>query len=118
MPGLAMAQSRDGVADATRGLDRPRDPDGPEIVLGIDNIVSISVVTGRLPKHQQARARTIGLGLALGMRVALLLTVSWVIGLTAPLFSIAGQEISGRDLILILGGLLLTGPRSGPRPSD
>jgi predicted tellurium resistance membrane protein TerC len=78
-----------------------------EIVLGIDNIIFISVITGRLPQSQQARARTIGLGLALGMRVVLLLTLSWVIGLTAPLFTVVGQEISGRDLILILGGLFL-----------
>jgi predicted tellurium resistance membrane protein TerC len=78
-----------------------------EIVLGIDNIIFISVVTGRLPKAQQARARRIGLGLALGMRIVLLLTLSWIIGLTAPLFAIANQEISGRDLILILGGLFL-----------
>jgi predicted tellurium resistance membrane protein TerC len=78
-----------------------------EIVLGIDNIVFLSVITGRLPKGQQARARTIGLGLALGMRVLLLLTISWVIGLTAPLFTIAGMEFSGRDLILLGGGLFL-----------
>src|SRR5688572_27913009 len=78
-----------------------------EIVLGVDNIIFISVVTGRLPKSQQAQARTIGLGLALGMRIVLLVTLSWVIGLTAPLFTIIGQEISGRDLILILGGLFL-----------
>jgi predicted tellurium resistance membrane protein TerC len=78
-----------------------------EIVLGIDNIIFISVVTGRLPASQQGRARSIGLGLALGMRIVLLLTLSWVIGLTAPLFPLFGQEISGRDLILILGGLFL-----------
>jgi predicted tellurium resistance membrane protein TerC len=78
-----------------------------EIVLGIDNIIFISVITSRLPKGQQARARTIGLGLALGMRTLLLLTLSWVIGLTAPFFNILGQDISGRDLILILGGLFL-----------
>ena len=80
-----------------------------EIVLGVDNIIFISVITGRLPKHQQARARRIGLGLALGMRTLLLLTLSWVIGLVAPLFTIVGMEISGRDLILILGGLFLLG---------
>jgi predicted tellurium resistance membrane protein TerC len=78
-----------------------------EIVLGIDNIIFISVITSRLPAAQQARARTIGLSLALGMRVLLLLTLSWVIGLTAPLFNVLGQDISGRDLILILGGLFL-----------
>src|SRR5512134_867551 len=78
-----------------------------EIVLGIDNIVFISVLTSRLPRDQQARGRRIGLGLALVMRILLLLTLSWVIGLTAPLFTIAGMEISGRDLILIGGGLFL-----------
>jgi predicted tellurium resistance membrane protein TerC len=78
-----------------------------EIVLGIDNIVFLSVLTGKLPKQDQARARRIGLGLALGMRIALLLTISWVIGLTAPIFTIAGMELSGRDLILLGGGLFL-----------
>jgi predicted tellurium resistance membrane protein TerC len=78
-----------------------------EIVLGIDNIVFISVLTGRLPKAQQARARTVGLGAALVMRILLLLTISWVIGLTAPLFTVAGHEFSGRDVILIGGGLFL-----------
>ncbi len=78
-----------------------------EIVLGVDNLVFISVLTGRLPKEQQARGRAIGLGLALGMRILLLLALSWVIGLTAPLFAIAGFEFSGRDLILIGGGLFL-----------
>jgi len=78
-----------------------------EVVLGIDNVVFISILAGKLPSGQQARARTIGLGLAMFMRIALLLTLSWVIGLTSPWFSILGQEISGRDLILILGGLFL-----------
>jgi len=78
-----------------------------EIVLGIDNIVFISILTSRLPKHQQARGRTIGLALALLSRVALLFTISWMIRLTAPLFAIFGQEFSGRDLILITGGLFL-----------
>jgi predicted tellurium resistance membrane protein TerC len=78
-----------------------------EIVLGIDNIVFISVLTSRLPRDQQGRARTAGLGLAMGMRILLLLTISWVIGLTAPLFTIAGMEFSGRDVILIGGGLFL-----------
>ena len=78
-----------------------------EIVLGIDNIVFLSVLTSKLPKEQQARGRAIGLGLALGMRIALLLTISWVIGLTAPLFTIVGMEFSGRDLILLGGGLFL-----------
>jgi len=78
-----------------------------EIVLGIDNIVFISILTAKLPKHQQARGRTVGLGLALLSRVALLFTISWMIRLTAPLFSAFGQEFSGRDIILIIGGLFL-----------
>lgn len=80
-----------------------------EIVLGIDNIVFLSILSGKLPAAQQARARQIGLGLALVMRILLLLMLSWVIGLTSPLFSFIGQEISGRDLILIAGGLFLLG---------
>ncbi len=78
-----------------------------EIVLGIDNIVFLSVLTGKLPQEQQAKARRIGLGLALLMRIALLLTISWVIGLTAPIFTLFGMEFSGRDLILLGGGLFL-----------
>ncbi|MCY3907648.1 MAG: TerC family protein [Anaerolineaceae bacterium] len=78
-----------------------------EIILGIDNIVFISILAGKLPKAQQARARQVGLGLALAMRIVMLLAISWVIRLTAPLFMLAGQEISGRDLILIVGGLFL-----------
>jgi len=78
-----------------------------EIVLGIDNIIFISILAGRLPKSQQARARTIGLALALFGRVALLLSLTWIMRLTAPLFSVLGAEISGRDLILVLGGLFL-----------
>jgi len=78
-----------------------------EIVLGIDNIVFLSVLTGKLPKEQQARARYIGLGLALGMRILLLLTITWVIGLTEPLFTVLGRGFSGRDLILLGGGLFL-----------
>ena len=80
-----------------------------EVVLGIDNVVFISILAGRLPQHQQARARTIGLSLALVTRLILLASLSWVIGLTAPLFTVLGQEISGRDLILLLGGLFLLG---------
>jgi len=80
-----------------------------EIVLGIDNIIFISILAGKLPAEQQKRARFIGLGLALFIRVALLFSLSWVIGLTAPLFSVLNQEISGRDLILIGGGLFLLG---------
>lgn len=78
-----------------------------EIVLGIDNIVFISILSGRLPARQQPRARIIGLSLALITRVLLLVGLSWVIGLTASLFTVAGRHISGRDLILIVGGLFL-----------
>ena len=78
-----------------------------EIVLGVDNIVFISILAGKLPAGQQNRARNLGLGLALVMRVILLFSLSWVIALTAPLFTVLGQEISGRDLILLLGGLFL-----------
>ncbi|HEY0071842.1 MAG TPA: TerC family protein [Chloroflexia bacterium] len=78
-----------------------------EIVLGIDNIIFISILAGRLPKNQQGTARTAGLGLAMFTRVLLLLSLSWIISLTAPLFEIVGQEISGRDIILIGGGLFL-----------
>src|SRR4028118_118087 len=80
-----------------------------ELVLGIDNIVFISILAGKLPAEQQSRARYIGLGLALVMRVILLFSLTWVIGLTAPLFTALGQEISGRDLVLLLGGLFLIG---------
>lgn len=80
-----------------------------ELVLGIDNIVFISILAGKLPAEQQSRARYIGLGLALLMRVILLFSLTWVIGLTAPIFTALGQEISGRDLVLLLGGLFLIG---------
>jgi predicted tellurium resistance membrane protein TerC len=80
-----------------------------EIVLGIDNIIFISILAAKLPVEQQNRARIVGLGLAAGMRVLLLLSISWVIGLTAPLFEVIGNEISGRDLILLGGGLFLIG---------
>ena len=80
-----------------------------EVVLGIDNIIFISILAGKLPAEQQSRARYIGLSLALVMRIILLFSLSWVIGLTAPLFAAFGREISGRDLILILGGLFLLG---------
>lgn len=78
-----------------------------EVVLGIDNVVFISILASRLPVEQQRPARRIGLLLALVSRVVLLLALSWVIGLTAPLFAVLQQEISGRDLILIVGGLFL-----------
>jgi predicted tellurium resistance membrane protein TerC len=80
-----------------------------EIVLGVDNVVFISILAGKLPVDQRERARRWGLGLAMLMRIALLLSLSWVIGLTAPLFTVLGQAISGRDLILIGGGLFLIG---------
>ncbi len=78
-----------------------------EIVLGIDNIIFISILAGKLAAHQQARARTLGLALAMVTRILLLFSLSWVIRLTAPLFVVFGQEISGRDLILLGGGLFL-----------
>jgi predicted tellurium resistance membrane protein TerC len=78
-----------------------------EIVLGIDNVVFISILVSKLPAAQQTRARLLGLGLAMVMRIALLISIAWVISLTAPLFTIFRQEISGRDLILIVGGLFL-----------
>lgn len=78
-----------------------------ELVLGIDNIIFISILSGKLPRDQQKKARTIGLSLAIVTRILLLLSLSWVIGLTAPFFTIFGEEISGRDLILLVGGLFL-----------
>lgn len=78
-----------------------------EIVLGIDNIIFISILAGRLPKAQQARGRTIGLALAMLTRILLLLSITWVMGLSAELFHVLGRGISGRDLILIGGGLFL-----------
>ncbi len=78
-----------------------------ELVLGIDNVIFISILSGKLPTEQQQKARTIGLTLAVVTRVLLLLSLSWVIGLTNPFFTILSQEISGRDLILIIGGLFL-----------
>ncbi|HWN12178.1 MAG TPA: TerC family protein [Pyrinomonadaceae bacterium] len=80
-----------------------------EIVLGIDNIIFISILAGKLPAEQQTQARYIGLALALVIRIILLFSLSWVIGLIAPLFTVLNHEISGRDLILILGGLFLLG---------
>lgn len=78
-----------------------------EIVLGIDNIIFISIVTNKLPEEQQGRARRIGLLLAMGFRVLLLLGITWLIGFSEPLFSVADMEFSGRDLILLAGGLFL-----------
>ncbi|WP_432823472.1 TerC family protein [Trichloromonas sp.] len=78
-----------------------------EIVLGIDNIIFISILVGRLPVHQQQRARTIGLSLAMGMRILLLLSLAWVMSLTKPLFTLFEHAVSLRDLILVGGGLFL-----------
>jgi predicted tellurium resistance membrane protein TerC len=78
-----------------------------EIVLGIDNIIFIAILVGRLPKAQQARGRTIGLSLAMLTRILLLLSITWVMSLRADLITIASQALSGRDLILIGGGLFL-----------
>jgi predicted tellurium resistance membrane protein TerC len=80
-----------------------------EIVLGIDNVVFIAILTAKLPGPQQPLARRLGLGLALGTRILLLLSISWVMGLTAPLFALLGHAVSGRDLILVGGGLFLIG---------
>ena len=80
-----------------------------EIVLGVDNIIFISILAGKLPPEQRDKARIVGLGLAMGMRIALLFSLSWVIGLTDPIFTIVDQEISGRDMILLFGGLFLLG---------
>lgn len=78
-----------------------------EIVLGIDNIVFISILSGKLPEAQRAKARQLGLALALVTRILLLMSISWVMGLTAPLFNVMGRDFSGRDLILLGGGLFL-----------
>jgi predicted tellurium resistance membrane protein TerC len=78
-----------------------------EIVLGIDNIIFISILVGRLPENQRNKARKLGLGLAMLARLALLLGIVWVMGLVAPWFTVFHHEISGRDMILILGGLFL-----------
>ena len=80
-----------------------------EVVLGIDNVIFISILAGKLPRDQQDRARIIGLGLAMIMRILLLLTISWMAGLTKPLLTIFGHGVTGRDLILIVGGLFLVG---------
>ncbi len=78
-----------------------------EIVLGIDNIIFITILVGKLPAERRGKARVIGLGLAMFTRIALLLSIVWVMKLTAPLFVVFSREISGRDLILIVGGLFL-----------
>lgn len=84
-----------------------------ELVLGIDNIVFISILVDKLPKEKQELARRLGLFMAMFMRIGLLLVLSWIIGLTAPLFTVLKQEISGRDLILIAGGLFLIWKSTG-----
>jgi predicted tellurium resistance membrane protein TerC len=78
-----------------------------EIVLGIDNIIFISILSGRLPQAQRNRGRLTGLALAMGMRILLLLSITWIMRLTSPLFTLAGHVFSGRDLILLVGGLFL-----------
>ncbi|WKB51046.1 TerC family protein [Eleftheria terrae] len=78
-----------------------------EIVLGIDNVIFISILASRLPPERRDRARKIGLAAAMLSRLALLFSLAWVIGLTQPLFTALGQEVSGRDLVLLLGGLFL-----------
>lgn len=80
-----------------------------ELVLGVDNVIFISILAGKLPVEQQSKARRTGLALAVVSRLLLLLSLSWIIGLTEPLFTLLGFEVSGRDLILILGGLFLMG---------
>jgi predicted tellurium resistance membrane protein TerC len=80
-----------------------------EIILGIDNIIFISIVSNRLPEQQQPKARTIGLALALGVRIVMLSAISYIIGFTEPLFEIFNHEVSGRDIILAVGGLFLVG---------
>jgi len=78
-----------------------------ELVLGIDNIIFISILVDKLPAHQKELARKLGLFLAMFMRIALLLTLAWIVGLTTPIISILGQGFSGRDLVLLFGGLFL-----------
>lgn len=80
-----------------------------EVVLGIDNLVFISILAGKLPEKQQERASRVGLALAMLMRILLLLSIAWIVRLTTPLFEVFGQAISGRDIILLTGGLFLIG---------
>ena len=82
---------------------------GLEIVLGIDNIVFITILAGKLPPDKREKAKVLGLGLAMVSRILLLLSLTWIMRLSAPLFTVLGNEISGRDLILIIGGLFLIG---------
>ena len=78
-----------------------------EVVLGVDNVIFISILSAKLPDRQQKLARRTGLGLAMLSRIALLLSLSWIVQLTEPLFAVAGREVSGRDLTLLGGGLFL-----------
>jgi predicted tellurium resistance membrane protein TerC len=78
-----------------------------EIVLGIDNVVFISILAGKLPAEQRGKARQVGLGLAMLLRIAMLFSISWIVRLTDPLFTVLGEEISGRDIVLLAGGLFL-----------
>jgi predicted tellurium resistance membrane protein TerC len=80
-----------------------------EIVLGVDNVIFISILAGKLPPQEREKARLVGLGLAMFIRIALLFSLTWFMGLTAPLFTVLGNEISGRDIILLAGGLFLLG---------
>lgn len=80
-----------------------------EIVLGIDNVIFIAILSGKLPRHQQARARTTGITLAVVTRILLLLSIAWIMQLTQPLFTIMDHAVSGRDLILLIGGMFLIG---------
>jgi predicted tellurium resistance membrane protein TerC len=80
-----------------------------EIVLGIDNVIFIAILAGRLPAHQQPKARRLGIGLAVVTRILLLLSITWVMGLTRPFMTLFGQGVSGKQIILILGGLFLIG---------
>jgi predicted tellurium resistance membrane protein TerC len=80
-----------------------------EIILGVDNVIFISILSGKLPARDQQKARRVGLLAAMVMRIGLLMSIAWIVRLTAPLFTVFGQEISGRDLILIGGGLFLLG---------
>lgn len=80
---------------------------GLEIVLGIDNIIFIAILCGKLPENQRGKARILGLGLAMITRILLLMSLAWIMSLTKPLFSLFSHEFSGRDLVLILGGLFL-----------
>ncbi len=80
-----------------------------ELVLGVDNVIFISILAGKLPKDEQSKARNLGLAIAVVSRLILLMSLSWVIGLKEPLFTALGHELSGRDLILLIGGLFLLG---------